>query len=163
MSPEEKLAKLGVGVLLPAQSAQARQKDAKLPGHTRANGAPPPEDNAGTEDRPPAFSDDALAIRFAKRHVDELRYVAEWGKWLSWASDHWRPDKTLRAFDLARVICRAAATECTKARISAALTSAKTVAAIERMAKADRKLAATDDQWDGQLDEFNEPTEGGTK
>jgi putative DNA primase/helicase len=115
------------------------------------------------EDRPPAFSDDALALRFAKRHANELRYVAEWGKWLSWADDLWRPDKTLRAFDLARVICRAAATECNKPKLSVLLTSAKTVAAIERLAKSDRRLAAADDQWDGRIDDLNTPTKGGTK
>jgi hypothetical protein len=32
--------------------------------------------------RPPAFSDEALALRFADLHADDLRYVAAWGKWL---------------------------------------------------------------------------------
>ncbi len=32
--------------------------------------------------RPPAFSDEALALRFAERHAIALRYVAAWGKWL---------------------------------------------------------------------------------
>ncbi len=30
----------------------------------------------------PAFSDEALALRFAERHADDLRYVAAWGRWL---------------------------------------------------------------------------------
>ena len=34
------------------------------------------------EPRPPAFSDEALALRFAELHADDLRYVAAWGKWL---------------------------------------------------------------------------------
>ena len=33
--------------------------------------------------RPPAFSDDALALRFAERHTSDLHYVAAWGWWLS--------------------------------------------------------------------------------
>jgi hypothetical protein len=33
--------------------------------------------------RPPEFSDEALALRFAERHADNLRYVATWGKWLT--------------------------------------------------------------------------------
>jgi hypothetical protein len=35
-------------------------------------------------DRPPAFSDEALALRFAERHAEDLRFVAAWGKWLVW-------------------------------------------------------------------------------
>lgn len=34
--------------------------------------------------RPPAFSDEALALRFADQHAHDLRYVAAWGRWLSW-------------------------------------------------------------------------------
>ena len=29
--------------------------------------------------RPPKFTDEALALRFAELHVDDLRYVAAWG------------------------------------------------------------------------------------
>ena len=32
----------------------------------------------------PQFSDDALALRFAERYGDELRYVAKWSQWLRW-------------------------------------------------------------------------------
>ena len=50
------------------------------------------------------------------------------------------------AFDLARKICREAAAQSEKE--AKVLASAKTVAAVERLAKADRKLAATTEQWD---------------
>jgi putative DNA primase/helicase len=103
---------------------------------------PPPEDA-----RPPEFSDEALALRFSERHHGELRYVAAWGRWLRWDNTRWAFDETLAAFDLARKICRRAAAECsTKARRNIA--SAKTVAAVERLAKADRRHAATVEQWD---------------
>ncbi|WP_256366345.1 phage/plasmid primase, P4 family [Methylosinus sp. Ce-a6] len=98
--------------------------------------------------RPPAFSDEALALRFAELHAGDLRYVAAWGKWLSWTGTHWQFDETLHAFDLARAVCREAAAECNKSKIANVIASAKTVAAIERLAKADRRLAATIDQWD---------------
>lgn len=98
--------------------------------------------------RPPAFSDEALALTFAERHADDLRYVAIWGKWLSWTGTHWRFDETLHAFDLARKVCREAAAACNKPKIAAVVASAKTVAAVERLAKADRRLAATVEQWD---------------
>ncbi|WP_442753854.1 phage/plasmid primase, P4 family [Methylocystis sp. JAN1] len=98
--------------------------------------------------RPPAFSDDALALRFADRHADELRYVAAWGKWLFWTGTYWAFDDTLRAFDMARAICREAAADCNKPKIASVIASAKTVAAIEKLAKADRRIAATINQWD---------------
>lgn len=98
--------------------------------------------------RPPAFSDEALALRFAERHADDLRFVAAWGKWLSWTSTHWQFDDTLRAFDLARQICREAAAACNKPKVATMIASAKTVASVERLAKSDRRIAATIDQWD---------------
>jgi putative DNA primase/helicase len=45
-----------------------------------------------------------------------------------------------------REICREIAVECDRA--ASAVASAKTVAAVERLAKADRRLAATTAQWD---------------
>jgi putative DNA primase/helicase len=60
----------------------------------------------------------------------------------------WDFDDTLHAFDRARAICREVALECDKAKVATAIASAKTVAAVERLAKADRRLAASADQWD---------------
>ena len=102
------------------------------------------------DNRPPNFTDEALALRFADLHADDLRYVATWGRWLHWNGTHWRLDDTLQAFDFAREVCReaAAAIPHKKAKLAAVIASAKTVAAIERLAKADRRLAATSDQWD---------------
>lgn len=97
---------------------------------------------------PPAFSDEALALRFAERHAGRLRYVATWGRWLVYNGGRWRPDDTLRAFDLVRRMCREAARECGNPKTGIPLASAKTVAAAERLARSDRRLAATSDQWD---------------
>jgi hypothetical protein len=47
------------------------------------NLAPIEEDAVGVDDddvRPPEFSDEALALKFAKRHGHELKYVAAWNK-----------------------------------------------------------------------------------
>ena len=98
--------------------------------------------------RPPEFSDEALALRFAELHAGNLRYVAPWGKWLSWDGMRWLFDNTLHAFDRARFICREAASRANEPRVQMAVASAKTVAAVERLAEADRRLAATVDQWD---------------
>lgn len=98
--------------------------------------------------KPPRFTDEALALRFADRHAGALRYVAAWSKWLAWDGTRWWFDDTLDAFDRARRICREAAVECENERTASVLASAKTVAAVERLAKADRRLAATVEQWD---------------
>jgi putative DNA primase/helicase len=96
----------------------------------------------------PAFSEEALALQFAEVHEDDLRYVAAWGQWLEWDGVRWKRDNTLRALDLARRICRAASAECNMPNIARQLARAQTVAAVERLARADRRIAATVDQWD---------------
>jgi putative DNA primase/helicase len=107
--------------------------------------------------RPPQFSDDALALRFAERYGNELRYVAKWSQWLRWTGTRWLFDDTLAAFDRARLICREAASECNEAKLPKELASAKTVAAVERMARSDRRLAATVEQWDADPRLLNTP------
>ena len=56
--------------------------------------------------RPPEFSDEALAQRFAHRHGDGLRFVAAWSHWYAWIGARWGLDSTLDAFDRARAVCR---------------------------------------------------------
>jgi putative DNA primase/helicase len=99
-------------------------------------------------DEAPTFSEESLALKFADRHGHDLRYVAQFVKWRRWTGLRWQDDSTLYAFDLSRNICREAALECEKPSIATAIASAKTVAAVERLAKADRRLAATSEQWD---------------
>ena len=93
-------------------------------------------------------SEDALALAFADRHGDELRFVSFWGKWLKWTGEKWQVEKTLAAFDLARKICHGHSLGGLRAR---------TVAAIELMARSDRRLAAITDQWDVDPWLFNTP------
>lgn len=106
---------------------------------------------------PPDFSDDALALIFADCHADELRYVAKWSVWLSWDDARWQVDDTLAVFDRARAICREAAAECSNKskKLKKELASARTVAAVERLARADRRLAAAAPQWNAQSFLFN--------
>ena len=104
---------------------------------------------------PPKFSDDALAQKFAERHGGDLRYIAAWSHWYAWAGAHWELESTLDAFDRARAICRVAASEADKPGTKIRLTAAKTVAAVERLAKADRRIAATIEQWETDADLFN--------
>lgn len=113
---------------------------------------------------PPEFSDESLALEFAVRHAPDLRYVHTWSRWLYWTGTHWKTDDTLLAFDHARLICREASQRAAKvnrkagAKIAAMITSAQKVAAVERLAKADRRLAATVDQWDVEPFILNTPS-----
>lgn len=106
----------------------------------------------------PAFSDEALALQFADRHSGDLRFVAAWNRWLFWDGYHWQFEETLRAWDFARQVCREAATQCNKAKTASAIASAKTVYAVERLARSDRRLAATIDQWDSDPWQLNTPS-----
>jgi putative DNA primase/helicase len=106
----------------------------------------------------PAFSDEDLALRFAGQHADDLRFVAAWNRWLVWDGKNWQFEETLRAWDFARQICRDAATQChNKPKEASGIASAKTVYAVERLARSDRRLAATIDQWNTDPWQLNTP------
>lgn len=92
---------------------------------------------------------DAVALAFAKKHAETLRYVALWGKWLIFKGSHWSIEETHAAFDYARKLCREAGNA-----------AAVTVAAVVKLASSDRALAATADQWD--IDLMLLGTPGGT-
>jgi putative DNA primase/helicase len=98
--------------------------------------------------RPPEFADDALALRFADQQRDRLRYVAALGRWLVWDDRRWVFDDTLLARHRAREVCRAASAECKEAKVAKLIASAKTIAAVERLAQADRRMATRIDDLD---------------
>jgi len=85
-----------------------------------------------------AAGEDAMALVFAEQHAGQLRFVAAWSRWFAYDGVCWSHDDTLHVFDRARVICRDTSFKA----------SAKTVAAVERLARSDRRLAATAAQWD---------------
>jgi putative DNA primase/helicase len=115
---------------------------------------------AGLESLPPRFSEEALALRFSRRYAEDLRYVARWGHWMRWDGTRWVDDDTLHVFDLARGVCRAASAECgdSQRTIAAKVASKATSAAVERLAAADRRHAATVVQWDADPWMLNTPT-----
>jgi putative DNA primase/helicase len=123
--------------------------------HASREREPPPSLEPG----PDRYSEDALASRFTERHGQELRYVAAWGRWLWWDGQRWHPEDTLRTFDAARVICREASQELrSKSKsLAAKIARASTVAAIERLVRADRAHAATIDEWDANTWLLNTP------
>ena len=93
-------------------------------------------------------TEDALALAFTRRYHRDWRYVATWGRWLVWDGCRWRTEDTLAATDLIRSVCRYAAVRTANARVAAKLASASTVAGVERLARADRRHAATTEEWD---------------
>jgi hypothetical protein len=114
------------------------------------------DDDDEQEDTAPSMSEESIALIFAERHAVLLRHVSKWGYWLIWQAGRWLQDETTHAFDLARKICREAARQCgNKPKQAKIIASARTVAAVERLAKADRKIAAAVDQFDDQGFLFN--------
>ncbi|WP_068427934.1 phage/plasmid primase, P4 family [Magnetospirillum sp. XM-1] len=97
---------------------------------------------------PVAFTEDALAAAFTQTHAEDWRFVAGWGQWLLWTGCRWERESTLLAYDMARLICRDAASAARSAKLRSKLSSASTVAAVERLARADRSHAATTEVWD---------------
>src|SRR3974390_1420185 len=93
--------------------------------------------------------EDTIALAFAERHADSLRFVADWNKWMSFDGVQWQRDSTLHVYDRVRMMCREAA-DTSQQQQQRAVKSAKTVAAVEKLARSDRRLAATVDQWDSE-------------
>ena len=92
--------------------------------------------------------EDRVALDFAVLHVANLRFVAKSSQWLRWAASRWEEENTLAAFDLSRALCR-----------DAGDAKAKTVAAVVTLARSDRRMAATTDQWDRDPEKLNTPKE----
>ena len=134
-----------------AQHIMSQAKDEKSVGIPAPTNSGVEADRADADDdaRPPAFSDEALALRFAEQHAGQLRYVSSWAKWLIWDGNRWRYDETLTAFNMARRLSRHVSVEAgKKSKLAVAIASAKTDYSVERLARSDRRLAATTEQWD---------------
>jgi putative DNA primase/helicase len=108
------------------------------------------------------YADENLARRFTARHRDDLRFVNNWGRWLVWDGKRWQPDETLMVTDHARGLVREASSEILERngpqKLATVVASAKTVSAIERLARADRQHASQTDDWDRDPWLLNTPT-----
>jgi hypothetical protein len=88
--------------------------------------------------------EDTVALAFAEQHAKHFRYIAASKHWMRWGGSHWQVEHTLGAFDESRKLCR-----------SAGAAKAKTVASVVTLARSDRRIAATADQWDRDPWSFN--------
>jgi putative DNA primase/helicase len=105
----------------------------------------------------PEHADEALACQFVLRSADTFRFVNPWGRWMLWVDTHWKEDRTLKAYDSVRSLCAETARMLavdlnvaagSRERGAAMIASAQKVAAVERLARADRLLALDVDAWD---------------
>ena len=103
------------------------------------------------------YSEEGLALQFAEAHAGDLRFVDVWKAWLRWDGQCWREDDTLAAFDLVRKLCRARCEEPLSVKDQHRLASARTVAAVLTLARADERLAASAEKWDADPDLLNVP------
>ena len=102
-------------------------------------------------------SEDALAVSFTRRYQRDWRYIALWGKWLMWDGRRWCAEETLAASDLIRQVCRHHAMRADNTKLAAKLAASSTVGGVERLARCDRRHAATSDEWDADIWLLNTP------
>jgi putative DNA primase/helicase len=115
-------------------------------------------DREGEAARTPELSDEALALKFAGKHADDLKYVDQWGKWFYWDRNVWREDTSRIARDRVRAVCREVAAGIPNDRKNARRICSTTVDnAVLIKATADRLLAATVSQWDADPYLLNTP------
>ncbi len=100
------------------------------------------------------LSEDAIALAFAGRHRDRLRYDHSAGRWFEWTGSRWQKNETKLAFHFARELAREAS-EGKKGFRKASVASG-----VEAFARADPALAVTADAWD--RDPWLLGTPGGT-
>jgi hypothetical protein len=102
----------------------------------------------------PLYSEEALALLFAERHGPDFRYLPAHGHWIRWAETQWREDETTLAYDHARAVVREQAKTAEKST-AIRVASAKTVAAVERLSRVDRRIVMAASAFDAEQDVIN--------
>lgn len=88
------------------------------------------------------LTEDNLALAFAEKHKNELRYCHTRGAWYCWNGIYWQLEQTQLAFHWAREFCRQWNRQNDKA-----VAKVRTAGAVERFAMADRRFAVTGEKW----------------
>ena len=132
-------------------------------GEARAANAFGPEAGAGDDPfgneapsmgRNGEVSEDAIALAFARRYRDRLRFDHSAGRWYEWAGSRWQRNETKLAFHFARELARDASNG------AKSFCKASVANGVEAFARADPALAVTADEWD--RDPWLLGTPGGT-
>ena len=110
-------------------------------------------------------SEDEIALEFVHslelpdRPDVSLRYCAEWSKWMRWkeTENRWERVRDLAAFDMVRSFLRGMSANNADTRFRKAAGKAAVIAAIERLAQADRQCATVPEDWDAHKMLLNTP------
>lgn len=95
------------------------------------------------------FGEADLALTFARLRAGDLRYVAKWAKWMNYAGGVWEREETEFAYDLIGMLCREVINRRQEANAKGCpLRASRTRSGVERIVRADRRIAAVTDQWD---------------
>jgi hypothetical protein len=126
-----------------------------LPGQQRAEPLRPAIEDPDISRDPLAEVDDMLAEAdiadaFVRLHHGRVRYVAAWNKWMIYKAGVWTSEGTLLAYDMIGEIIKVLAMTRPKASPHDIRTMKKssTRNGVATIARADRKIAAVDSQWD---------------
>jgi P4 family phage/plasmid primase-like protien len=92
--------------------------------------------------------EDGLALAFAEKYRDRLRYCHTRGSWYHWTGSHWELEQTSLAFSWARELCRQFYQSEDNIKVRNFVAKASTAAAVERFARSDRTFAVTSSVWD---------------
>jgi putative DNA primase/helicase len=111
------------------------------------------------------YCEEAITLVFSERNVDHLRYCEAFGKWFEWDEGRWREDGKRRVFSHARKLCRDKSAEAladieherAAMRISSTVATARTVAAVVNLARADARHATLPEDWDADPWALNTP------
>ena len=90
-------------------------------------------------------TEDGVALAFAAKYNDSLRYCHTTGSWFAWSGTRWVRERTNLAFDWCRGLCRD--TPASKKEIKT-LGRASTARGVEAFCRADRAFAVTSEVWD---------------
>lgn len=139
-------------------------------------------------DKPePSYSEDQIALEFADKYKELIRYEGYRNRWFKWAGTRWEVDYNLSAHQLVRKLCRDVAIKLndeaigrainslpsgatkeekdkvrrnarkSNSNISRQLRSARTIFAILNLSRSDPKLSSTVKQWDANEWVLNTP------
>jgi putative DNA primase/helicase len=104
---------------------------------------------ASVSDDDGLITEDSIALAFAERHENELRFDHNVGSWFRWNGQIWLRERTKLAFSWSRAICRELAYSAdADDKVIRAMSKAATAAAVERFAESDRAFAVTSEIWD---------------
>lgn len=96
---------------------------------------------------PIEVTEDGVARAFSAKYAETMRYDHDLGAWFCWTGTHWRQDRTSAALDFCRELAREASQNMSGKALATAR-KAGFAGGVERLARADRRHAVTQETWD---------------